>query len=206
MSDPFIADPMSFLYLDILCTVLLEDTEDAVEEFNLKMNLIREQESICVENGKKVIYWNCWKWNRILSLNLICIQLVSVDQFIGSMKTCIYQTELELQENEAQLVAIESLVSRYEASNLVFLKSPELIPLIPNSYMAFLQLLLSADRSTAQCNSLKEELTVYNNDAIDHLECPNLVSKLLIRVQKAQVFHTSYFHRSLRLWTTIWKR
>ncbi|XP_023178539.2 uncharacterized protein LOC111604633 isoform X2 [Drosophila hydei] len=158
MSDPFIADPMSFLYLDILCTVLLEDTEDAVEEFNLKMNLIREQESICVENGKK---------------------LVSVDQFIGSMKTCIYQTELELQENEAQLVAIERLVSRYEASNLVFLKSPELIPLIPNSYMAFLQLLLSADRSTAQCNSLKEELTVYNNDAIDHLECPNLITQIM---------------------------
>lgn len=56
MSNPSISDPMSFLYLDMLSRVLLEEAEEAVKEFDIKMNFIREQESNCLENGKQVRY------------------------------------------------------------------------------------------------------------------------------------------------------
>lgn len=103
------------------------------------------------------------------------LQLITVDMLINKMQECIFQTELELQENEVQLDEMDKLLSRYQANYIDFSKGPEWIPLKPSSYRTFLKLLLSADQSTAQCNNLKEELKAYNEEAIKRLESPNLV-------------------------------
>lgn len=103
------------------------------------------------------------------------LQLIDVDLLISKMQECILQTEIELQENEVQLNEMDKLLSRYQANYIDFSKGPERIPLIPGSYRVFLKLLISADQSTAQCNSLKDELKAYNEEAIERLKSPNLV-------------------------------
>ncbi|TDG52171.1 hypothetical protein AWZ03_001452 [Drosophila navojoa] len=122
------------------------------------MDFIREQERNCLEIGK---------------------ERVTVDLLINKMQECIFQTELELQENEVQLDEMDKLLSRYQANYIDFSKGPEQIPLRPSSYRTFLKLLISADQSTAQCNDLKEELKAYNEEAIVRLESPNLVTRIM---------------------------
>ncbi|XP_064554618.1 uncharacterized protein LOC135439758 isoform X2 [Drosophila montana] len=152
MHEPSISDPMSFLYLDLLSNLLLEDANEIGKEFDVKMNFIREQERSCLENAK---------------------------QFIESMRECLFQTELELQENEADLLNVEKTILRYEASYIDFSKGPDPIRLRPSSYLVFLKLLLSADCSAAQCKNLREELDQYNNEALERLDSPKLITKIM---------------------------
>ncbi|XP_030571819.1 uncharacterized protein LOC115770621 isoform X2 [Drosophila novamexicana] len=152
MHEPSISDPMSFLYLDMLSNLLLEDAKEIGKEFDIKMNFIRQQERNCLENAK---------------------------QFIEAMKECLFQTELELQEYEADLLNVEKYISRYEASSIDFPKGPDPIRLMPRSYLVFLKLLLSADCSAAQCNNLRAELDQYNNEALKCLDSPKVITKIM---------------------------
>ncbi|EDW66863.1 uncharacterized protein [Drosophila virilis] len=158
MHEPSISDPMSFLYLDMLSNLLLEDVKEIGKEFDIKINFIRQQERSCLENAK---------------------QLISVDQFIKTMRDCLFQMELELQENEADLLNVEKSISRYQASSIYFDKGPDAIRLMPRNYLLFLKLLLSADCSAAQCNNLRAELDQYNNEALKCLDSPKVITKIM---------------------------
>ncbi|XP_017845669.1 uncharacterized protein LOC108602148 [Drosophila busckii] len=157
MCDATISDPMSFLYLDMLISVLIEDTKELKTEFNTKMEFIHEQEQHCLENAKHLIF---------------------VDQFIVSLRECVYKLEIELQENENDLLAAEHLVSRAEDSQK--LDNIANIPFKPSHYVDLIKLLISADNSAAQCSSLKTEIEQYNSDAAQHEEPLNVVSNIIM--------------------------
>lgn len=54
MCESAISDPMSFLYLDMLSTILINDTKELEKLFDTKVNFIHEQEQNCMENTKQV--------------------------------------------------------------------------------------------------------------------------------------------------------
>ncbi|KAL7728513.1 hypothetical protein ACLKA6_012527 [Drosophila palustris] len=148
-----LSDPMSFLYLDMLSTILIDDTKELEKQFDTKMHFIREQEQNCLENAK---------------------QLVFIDQFVDTLKKCVCQTELELQENEFDLLEAEKVISYFETSmSLKCLKYEH------SNYLVLLKLLLSADRSAAQCNKLKDEIEQYNNETCKQLEPVKLITKII---------------------------
>ncbi|ALC45360.1 CG31287 [Drosophila busckii] len=162
MCDATISDPMSFLYLDMLISVLIEDTKELKTEFNTKMEFIHEQEQHCLENAKHLIF---------------------VDQFIVSLRECVYKLEIELQENENDLLAAEHLVSRAEDSQK--LDNIANIPFKPSHYVDLIKLLISADNSAAQCSSLKTEIEQYNSDAAQHEEPLNVsLEEQISRLEK----------------------
>ncbi|XP_060645464.1 uncharacterized protein LOC132784084 [Drosophila nasuta] len=104
MGDTCITDPMTFLYLDMLSTILIDDTKELENQFETKLKFIREQEKICLENGK---------------------QLVFIDQFVETLKDCVYKLELELMENENELVQAERVISHCEAMYMDPMKCPK---------------------------------------------------------------------------------
>ncbi|XP_034486345.1 uncharacterized protein LOC117790845 [Drosophila innubila] len=160
MCESSISDPMSFLYLDMLSTILINDTKEFEKLFDTKVNFIREQEHNCQENAK---------------------QLAFVDQFVDTLKNCVFQTELELQENEFELLEAEKIISHYESSyvdastSLTFTN----IQFKYSNYLVLLKLLLSADRSAAQCNKLKDDIEQYNIEAYKYLEPIKLITKIM---------------------------
>ncbi|EDW84201.2 uncharacterized protein Dwil_GK13269 [Drosophila willistoni] len=146
MCEPATKDPMSFLYLDLMANHLLRDIEEATKDFNDKMVFLREQESNILENVKN---------------------LISIDEFLDLLRKCVVKMEIELSDNENGLIEAERTVARLERS-LTGCESLDgkWIPLQRSTYKHLLKLLLSADRSYAQCACLKDEIEDYNQELI----------------------------------------
>lgn len=160
MCESSISDPMSFLYLDMLSTILINDTKELENSFDTKMRFILEQEQNCLENVK---------------------QLTFIDQFVDTLKKCVFQTEMELQEYEFELLEAEKVISHYETTYLCHPNSSTFsnMQFKHSNYLVFLKLLLSADRSAAQCNNLKVDIEQYNIEAYKRLEPIKLITKIL---------------------------
>lgn len=105
------------------------------------------------------------------------LQLKYIDQFVDTLKKCVFQTELELQENEFELLEAEKIISHYESFRVDPSTSLKFTNIQFNysNYLDLLKLLLSADRSAAQCNKLKDEIEQYNTEAYERLEPIKLV-------------------------------
>ncbi|XP_034112315.2 uncharacterized protein LOC117573316 [Drosophila albomicans] len=168
MGDTCITDPMTFLYLDMLSTILIDDTKELENQFETKLKFIREQEKICLENGK---------------------QLVFIDQFVETLKDCVYKLELELMENENELVQAERVISHCEAMYMDPMKCPKFntMPFKHSCFLVLMKLLLSADRSAAQANLLKAEIERFNTEAGSHLEPINMITKIIDYHRKSLV-------------------
>ncbi|EDV92556.1 uncharacterized protein LOC6563159 [Drosophila grimshawi] len=158
MSSPSISDKMSFTCLDLLLNILIEDTKEFQKEFDTKMSFIREQENYCSKNME---------------------ELISIQDFVESMKKCLFQTELELGEFESSLLQAEQYISLLEAQSNNFSQNSQFANLITSNYRDLLVLLLSADRSAAQCNNLRKEIDLYNNLVSKHFAAPKLIITIM---------------------------
>lgn len=69
---------MSFLYLDMLSNLLLEDAKEIGKEFDIKMNFIRQQERNCLENAKQVRDQTLVLHEDIASLITVCSSFPSI--------------------------------------------------------------------------------------------------------------------------------
>ncbi|KAH8312479.1 hypothetical protein KR044_010994, partial [Drosophila immigrans] len=160
MGEPSLTDPMSFLYLDMLSDILIDDTKELEHQFETKMQFLREQEQLCFETGKHLVF---------------------IEKFVETLKNCVYKLELELAKNESELLQAEKVILCCEASYRAPMKSPMFttMPFKYSSFLVLMKLLLSADRTAAQANVLKAEIQHYNEEAIAHLEPINMITKII---------------------------
>lgn len=47
-------DSMSFLYMNLMADILMQETAEFENEFRIKMEFIRDQEKLCFTNAKNV--------------------------------------------------------------------------------------------------------------------------------------------------------
>ncbi|KAH8360248.1 hypothetical protein KR093_011472, partial [Drosophila rubida] len=160
MGDASLTDPMSFLYLDMLSTILIDDTKELETQFETKMQFLREQERTCLENGKHLVF---------------------IDQFIKALQSAVYKVELQLAENENELLEAEKIISTCELSYVDPLKCPRFttMPFKHSSFLMLMKLLLSADRSAAQANALKADVEHFNIEVDSHLEPIKMITKIM---------------------------
>ncbi|XP_068155479.1 uncharacterized protein [Drosophila tropicalis] len=165
MSEATDRDPMSFLYLDLLANYLLSDLEETTKDFNNKMMFIREQESNILDNVQNVIY---------------------IDEFLDLLRKCVVKMEIELNENESGLIEAERIVASLERS---LSRRESLggnwVPLQRCTYKHLLKLLLSADRSHAQCACLKDEIEDYNQELIEKMAPGKMIGDIIDYHNKA---------------------
>jgi len=114
---------------------------------------------------------------------------------VDTLRNCVFQTELELQETEFELLEAEKIISHYESSFIDPSTSLEItnIQFNYNNYLVLLKLLLSADRSAAQCNKLKDDIEQYNIEAYKYLEPIKMVRA------SWNIYYRSYIHGNTRL-------
>ncbi|XP_016978571.2 uncharacterized protein LOC108044184 [Drosophila rhopaloa] len=159
MCEPNFSDPSSFLYLDMLADILMRDALELESDFNTKMEFIKEQEQMCLDNAKNVF---------------------SVDQFLGSVNCCMLKLEMDLNENETNLIEMEKAVTRLEqrcprSDN----EASRTYPLARVTYEDLLSLLMSADKTAAQCNHIREQIEMYNKQAAEQLAPATVVAKII---------------------------
>ncbi|KAH8363155.1 hypothetical protein KR084_006052 [Drosophila pseudotakahashii] len=159
MSESNSADPTSFLYLDMLADLLMRDTLEMETYFNNQMKFIKEQEQKVLDNAKNVF---------------------SMDQSLGSINCSMLRIELDLNENELFLIEAEKAVSRLEqACPQSDSTACRTYPLARVTYQDLLSLLLSAESTAAQCNTLKEEIEMYNKEASGKLPQKTVIAKIM---------------------------
>lgn len=85
---------------------------------------------------------------------------------MDTLKYCIYQSERELDENEASLLEAEKIIGNYVKAYEDFYPNPKVGPPISHTNtITLLNLLVSADRSVSQCRELKQEVEEFNTAA-----------------------------------------
>lgn len=82
---------------------------------------------------------------------------------MDTLRYCIYQSERELDENEANLLEAERIIGDYVKAYEELCPNPKVRPPISHTNtITLLNLLLSADRSVSQCRELKQEVEEFN--------------------------------------------
>ncbi|EDV30229.1 uncharacterized protein Dana_GF23053 [Drosophila ananassae] len=153
-------DPMSFLYMNLLADILMQETVEFENEFRIKMEFIRDQEKLCFSNAKN---------------------LVSVDQFLRTLNGTLLKLEMDLNENENLLIQAEDTVTILERScvNVPEQRQCRVDPLVRATYTDLLRLLMSTEKSAVQCNSLREEIEAYNNEVSGKLMPVNVIGQIM---------------------------
>lgn len=84
---------------------------------------------------------------------------------------------MDLSENENLLIQAEDTVTILERScvNVPEQRQCRVDPLVRATYTDLLRLLMSTEKSAVQCNSLREEIEVYNNEVSAKLIPVNVV-------------------------------
>ncbi|XP_065722830.2 optineurin [Drosophila suzukii] len=159
MCESKFSDPSSFLYLDMLADILMRDTLEMEVDFNKKMEFIKEQEQKVLENAKN---------------------LISMDQMLGPINCSMLKLEMELHENETNLIEAEKAITRLEQtcprseSN-----GCRTYPLARATYEDLLSLLVSAEKTAAQCTTIREEIEMYNQEASAKLPPKSVITKII---------------------------
>ncbi|KAH8336508.1 hypothetical protein KR074_004692 [Drosophila pseudoananassae] len=153
-------DPTSFLYMNLLADILIRETEELENEFRIKMEFIRDQEKLCLSNANN---------------------LVSVDQFLKTINGTLFKLETDLNENEDMLIQAEEKVAILERScvNVPEQRHSRVDPMVRATYTDLLRLLMSTEKSAAQCNTLREEFEVYNNEMSEKLVPVNVIGQIV---------------------------
>ncbi|XP_017083759.1 uncharacterized protein LOC108116400 [Drosophila eugracilis] len=159
MCEPNFSDPSFFMHLDMLSDILMRDTLELESEFNNKMQFIKEQEQECVENAKN---------------------LTSMDEVLKSINGSMVKIEIELNENETNLIEAEKAITELEE------RCPRSeygagrkYPLARATYVDLLGLLMSTEKTDAQCNQIREEIEMFNNQAQTRQPPGNMISQLI---------------------------
>ncbi|XP_016949770.1 uncharacterized protein LOC108024378 [Drosophila biarmipes] len=159
MCDSKFSDPTSFLYLDMLADILMRDTVEMEADFNKKVEFIKEQEQKVMDNAKN---------------------LLSMDQMLGPITCSMLKLEMELSENESSLIEAEKAVTRLEqtcsSSNSSGCRT---YPLARATYEDLLSLLMSAEKTAAQCNTMREQIEMYNQEATAKLPPKTVIGKII---------------------------
>ncbi|XP_070073723.1 uncharacterized protein [Drosophila takahashii] len=168
MSESNSSDPTTFLYLDMLSDLLMRDTLEMETSFNNQMKFIKDQEQKVLDNAKNVF---------------------SMDQLLGSINCCLLKVEMELNDNEFNLIEAEKAVTRLEqACPRSDSTACRTYPLARFTYQDLLSLLLSAESTAAQCNTLREEIEMYNKEASEKLPPKNVImdyhNNILLSLEK----------------------
>ncbi|XP_017056190.1 uncharacterized protein LOC108098037 [Drosophila ficusphila] len=159
MSKTNLSDPSAFLYLDMLADVLMHDTLEMESDFNTKMQFIKEQEQKVLDNGKN---------------------LLSVNQFLGSVNRSMLKLEMELNENETNLLEAEKAVTRLEKRcPSADRKTCRVHPLVRATYEDLLGLLLSTEQTASQCNQMRDQIMMYGKEAAEKVAPANVVKKII---------------------------
>jgi len=89
-----------------------------------------------------------------------------MDQMLGPINCSMLKLEMELHENETNLIEAEKAITRLEQtcprseSN-----GCRTYPLARATYEDLLSLLVSAEKTAAQCTTIREEIEMYNQEA-----------------------------------------
>ncbi|XP_030376448.1 uncharacterized protein LOC115625524 [Scaptodrosophila lebanonensis] len=158
-----ISEPTStFLYVDLMASMLLRDTQELEADFHNKMEFVREQEQNCLQNEQN---------------------LIIIDKFVNLLKTCLMNMELEMHRNECAILDAERSLRCMDECFEKF--GEEGISLKRSSYMEILKLLVSADSSTELCNNLKNDIDVYKEEVATRVIPHNLISSIIAYHNKA---------------------
>ncbi|EDX12718.1 uncharacterized protein LOC6727860 isoform X1 [Drosophila simulans] len=159
MCEPSLSDLSTFLYLDMLADILMQDSLELESDFNTKLKFLKEQEHICLDNAQNAL---------------------PVDETLKSVNHIMLRVEMELHENEINLIEAEKAVTKLEQSY----PSPEILagqtyPLASTTYQDLLSILMSTKKTAEQCNQIKEEVATYNEQISAKVPSVNLVTKLI---------------------------
>ncbi|KMZ03220.1 uncharacterized protein LOC6727860 isoform X2 [Drosophila simulans] len=102
MCEPSLSDLSTFLYLDMLADILMQDSLELESDFNTKLKFLKEQEHICLDNAQNAL---------------------PVDETLKSVNHIMLRVEMELHENEINLIEAEKAVTKLEQSY----PSPEIL-------------------------------------------------------------------------------
>ncbi|XP_070143344.1 uncharacterized protein [Drosophila kikkawai] len=160
--------PMSFMHLDMLADILHHDLREMASDFEIKSQFCKEQEQKCLDNA---------------------INLLSVDQLLGSLNCCMLKLEMDLNENETNLIEAEKTVSRLERNCQINSKnpSPRVYPLARATYEDLLEQLLATEKTAVQFNNIKNEIEAFHQESVEKLAPGSVLSQ----ITKLISYHTS---------------
>ncbi|KAH8276136.1 hypothetical protein KR026_001327 [Drosophila bipectinata] len=160
MGESTSKDPASFHNMNLLADILIRETEELENEFRIKMEFIRDQEKLCFSNANN---------------------LVTVDQFLKTINGTLLKLETDLNENDDLLIQAEDKVAILERScvNVPEQRQSRVDPMVRATYTDLLRLLMSTEKSADQCNTLREEIEVYNNEMSEKLVPVNVIGKIM---------------------------
>lgn len=173
MGEPNLSDPSTFLYLDMLADILMQDSLEMESDFNTKLKFLKEQEQICLDNAKNVRL----NGHRQTGYKFFILQqALPIDDTLRSVKCTMLRVEMELHENEINLIQAEKAVTKLEQSY----PSPEslagqVFPLASTTYQDLLSMLMSSKKTVDHCNQIKEEVATYNEQISAKVPSVNLV-------------------------------
>ncbi|KAH8383217.1 hypothetical protein KR009_007409, partial [Drosophila setifemur] len=182
MCELNIPKPSDFLYLSLLADILKQDTDELESDFKIKMEFVCKQEKKCLENAEDVNIIDKSSFNKFKFQHMLYNhQLFSLDQFLGSFQSSLLRLEMELNDNELLLIEAENAVCQLERTcvNVPDRKPCRMYPLARSSYAELLGLLMSTENSTAQCNTLREEIEVFNKEASEQVAPMNVIAKII---------------------------